>query len=141
MKPESSSDSKSASTTPTVGAYIKQKRQQKGLSQRALGQLLSPPVTTQFISNIERGVTPLPADHIPKLVGILEIPESELLQLLEAEYSAKLSRRVGFHPSGSGEHTPTRQAFERAAAAFAAARPEIQEEVRSVLMRLLQVAV
>ena len=39
-----------------VGAFIRQRREALGLSQRALGLLFSPPVTTQFISNVERGV-------------------------------------------------------------------------------------
>ena len=42
-----------------VGNFIRQKREALGLSQRALGQKFTPPVTTQFISNVERGVTPL----------------------------------------------------------------------------------
>ncbi len=53
--------------TGIVGAFIRQRRETLGLSQRALGQLFQPPVTTQFISNVERGVTPLPPVHISTL--------------------------------------------------------------------------
>lgn len=66
-----------------------------GLSQRALGQMFTPPVTTQFISNLERGVTPLPPNHVPTLTQALRIEESELMSLLEKEYAAKLSGRLG----------------------------------------------
>jgi hypothetical protein len=52
-------------------------------------------VTTQFISNIERGVTPLPPVHIPTLVRALNLGETELLAVLEREYAAKISSRVG----------------------------------------------
>ncbi len=71
------------------------------LSQRALGMMFRPPVTTQFISNLERGVTPLPLNHVPILTKALKIDENELLNLLEKEYTLKVSGRLakieGFH--------------------------------------------
>lgn len=78
-----------------VGLFIREKREGLGLSQRALGALFEPAVTTQFISNIERGVTPLPPVHVPTLVRILKLNDSELLAVMEREYSAKISHRVG----------------------------------------------
>lgn len=78
-----------------VGQFIRQKREAAGLSQRALGQLFEPPVTTQFISNIERGVTPLPPAHISTITRALKISEEELMHTLEREYSLKISHRVG----------------------------------------------
>lgn len=84
-----------------VGTYIKQRRQALDLSQRALGQMLTPPVTTQFISNLERGVTPLPLSHLSHLAKALQIQEAELTSLLEKEYAFKLSHRLGFE-NGSG---------------------------------------
>ena len=91
-----------------VGNYIRSKRESLGLSQRALGLLFTPPVTTQFISNVERGVTPLPPAHIATLCQALKIPDSELMGLLEREYAVKLSERLGHsgdgpaHPGESG---------------------------------------
>jgi transcriptional regulator with XRE-family HTH domain len=84
-----------------VGGFIRQKREAKNLSQRSLGLLFTPAVTTQFISNIERGVTPLPPTHVPILAAALDIKEEELMSLLEREFTAKLSGRLG--KSGSGE--------------------------------------
>lgn len=78
-----------------VGNYIRQRREALGLSQRALGLLFDPPVTTQFISNVERGVTPLPPIHVPTLTKALLVSESELMGLLEREYAMKLSGRLG----------------------------------------------
>jgi transcriptional regulator with XRE-family HTH domain len=78
-----------------VGAYIRQRREVLGISQRALGLLFTPPVTTQFISNVERGVTPLPPAHVPTLARALQAHESEIMSLLEREYSAKLTERLG----------------------------------------------
>jgi transcriptional regulator with XRE-family HTH domain len=78
-----------------VGAYIRDRRESLGLSQKALGQLFQPAVTTQFISNIERGVTPLPPSHIATLARALSVSETELLQVLEREYVQKLSGKLG----------------------------------------------
>lgn len=78
-----------------VGHFLRQRREALGLSQRALGQKFSPPVTTQFISNVERGVTPLPPGHIPTLSRELKLPEAELLSVLEREYMMKLSDKLG----------------------------------------------
>jgi transcriptional regulator with XRE-family HTH domain len=77
-----------------VGNFIRQRREAAGLSQRALGMLFSPPVTTQFISNLERGVTPLPLNHVPTLTKALGINEAEMMTLLEQEYTLKLSGRL-----------------------------------------------
>lgn len=78
-----------------VGTHIRNKREILGLSQRALGQLFNPPVTTQFISNVERGVTPLPPSHVPVLARALRISEKELMMVLEQDYAQKLSGRIG----------------------------------------------
>jgi len=88
-----------------VGQYVRNRRESLGLSQRALGLLFSPPVTTQFISNVERGVTPLPPAHIITLVKALLVPEQELLSLLEREYAVKLSGRAA-QPEPADGHDP-----------------------------------
>ena len=96
-----------------VGAFIRQRREALGLSQKSLGQMFSPPVTTQFISNVERGVTPLPPNHVSTLTRTLLVTESELMGLLEKEYTAKLSGRLGraptdmFVPDGQKPPVPT----------------------------------
>ncbi len=90
-----------------VGSYIRQRREAMGLSQRALGMMFQPPVTTQFISNVERGVTPLPPVHVSTLTKALAVSESELMALLEKEYTAKLSGRLGRLPGLDGDTTVT----------------------------------
>lgn len=87
-----------------VGEFIKARRESLRLSQRALGLLFEPPVTTQFISNIERGVTPLPPIHVPALAKILTVSELELMVLLEKEFAHKLSEKLG-NPATSGGPT------------------------------------
>ncbi len=77
-----------------VGAFIRQKREEKGLSQKELGQKFEPAVTTQFVSNLERGITPVPAVHVNALVRALAINEHELMILMEKEYAAKLTSKI-----------------------------------------------
>lgn len=97
-------------TPKLVGNLIRSRREALGLSQRALGMLFTPPVTTQFISNIERGVTPLPPVHIPTLAKSLLVAENELMGLLEREYTLKLSGRVGHHGDPAFDHAGGQQA-------------------------------
>ena len=99
---------KSLAKSPNwVGSFIRQKREAKGFSQKELGQKFEPPVTTQFVSNLERGITPIPAVHIQALVRSLEMNESELMVLMEKEYAAKLTHKIaGQHFEGHGEQSP-----------------------------------
>jgi transcriptional regulator with XRE-family HTH domain len=83
-----------------VGSFIRQRREALNLSQRALGLLFTPAVTTQFISNVERGVTPLPPAHGPTLCKALQVSEGEIMALLEREYTLKLSGRLGRAEAG-----------------------------------------
>ncbi|MFZ9594898.1 MAG: helix-turn-helix domain-containing protein [Bdellovibrionia bacterium] len=95
-----------------VGDFIRKNREALNLSQKALGQLLEPPVTTQFISNIERGVTPLPAVQVPFIAKALSASDAEIQSLLEKEYAIKLSERLGrksdsMSEGGDPSHPPT----------------------------------
>lgn len=133
-----------------VGTYLRQKREAIGLSQRALGQLFEPPVTTQFISNIERGVTPLPPVHVATLVRVLQLPESELVEALEREYASKISLRVGRAPSENGAlhgngaspfriMDEDRVQFQAVYDAFRVADPKTREAFQAVCETLLHV--
>ena len=99
---------KSLVKTPNwVGSFIRQKREVKGFSQKELGQKFEPPVTTQFVSNLERGITPIPAVHIQALVKSLELNEQELMILMEKEYAAKLTHKIaGQHTDFNSETAP-----------------------------------
>ncbi len=78
-----------------VGEFIRSKREALHLSQKSLGLLFAPAVTTQFISNLERGVTPLPHIHIPVLAKALQATEAEIASLVEKEYALKLTSKLG----------------------------------------------
>jgi len=99
---------KSLSKSPNwVGSFIRQKREEKHLSQKELGQKFTPPVTTQFVSNLERGITPVPAVHINALVKGLEMNEHEFMALMEKEYAAKLTHKIaGQHSDHSNHNAP-----------------------------------
>lgn len=101
---------KSLAKSPNwVGAFIRQKREEKGLSQKELGQRFEPAVTTQFVSNLERGITPVPAVHVTALVRALDINEHELMLLMEKEYAAKLTSKIAGQNGieGSGMSAPS----------------------------------
>jgi len=83
-----------SSSTSRVGQFLKEQREKLGISQRALGLLFNPPVTTQFISNIERGITPLPIAHIGTLVTHLKLREGDLLRVLEEDFSEKITHQI-----------------------------------------------
>ena len=99
---------KSLARSPNwVGAFIRQKREDKGLSQKELGQKFEPAVTTQFVSNLERGITPIPAVHVQALVRALDMREQELMLLMEKEYAAKLTHKIaGQSMEIGGESAP-----------------------------------
>ncbi len=132
-----------------VGTFIRQRRAALGLSQRELGLLFSPAVTTQFISNIERGVTPLPPAHVATLVRALQIPETEILALLEREYTAKLSDRLGRSEPAPGrtDSTPLQliagsadsDFLRNVAEAFRQADPKTREAFENAASNLLNI--
>ena len=78
-----------------VGDFIRNRRQALKISQQKLGQLLTPPVTTQFMSNIERGITPLPTHHLSCLARALKIKEHDLSELMEKELKLKFLGKIG----------------------------------------------
>ena len=88
-----------------VGTFIRKRREAVGLSQRSLGLLFNPPVTTQFVSNLERGVTPLPLHHVPTLCKALAVNESEIMSLLGKEYTMKVSGRLGLASESEGKNS------------------------------------
>jgi transcriptional regulator with XRE-family HTH domain len=89
-----------------VGDFIRKRRQELNLSQQRLGQMLSPPVTTQFMSNIERGMTPLPYHHIAGLAQALKIKEADISALLEREVKLKFIGKLGNVSHSASEAIP-----------------------------------
>ena len=135
-----------------VGAFLRQRRETLGISQKQLGLRFTPTVTTQFISNLERGVTPLPAHHVSTLARELRITESELLGVMERDYAQKISDRIHQNtPEGSSTTvTPSTlrsivveekdAEFIRAIyAAYSVSDPTTKENFTSVCEKILRV--
>ena len=125
-----------------VGSFIRKKREDLGLSQRDLASQFVPAVTTKFISNIERGVTPLPVSHLATLTRVLKIPQGELASLLQRDYQTKLATTLGMENGAAGFSTETLSnedqdflfAFARSfAGADAAKRRELREQIERTL--------
>jgi transcriptional regulator with XRE-family HTH domain len=111
-----------------VGSFLKAQRETKKLSQKALGQLFSPPVTTQFISNVERGVTPLPPHHVPTIAKALDVSEREILATLEEEYSMKLTGGVKREPLHFQQGSSEEEYFRKVFNAFLLSDPKVKKD-------------
>lgn len=107
-----------------VGTLLRTKREAAGLSQRALAQLFQPPVTTQFISNVERGVTPLPACHVALVARVLKLSEQELMDVMTQEFNQRLSGKLGTPAVGP----PVPEVLKKLYSAYLAAPPGKRDE-------------
>ena len=127
-----------------MGDFIRKRRQELGISQQKLGLLLQPPVTTQFMSNIERGITPLPLRHISSLAKALECSEQELTELLQRELKMKFMGKLGgmsFLDSQSAETARTKEIdlFNRIYSAYLLADSVTQKAFTQVTAVLLKI--
>ena len=77
-----------------VGQFIRGMREKRNLSQGDVAKLLSLK-TAQSISNIERGVSPLPRAKIKKLSEILGIAKNELMSVALREVQDRYARAAG----------------------------------------------
>ncbi|MEW6057561.1 MAG: helix-turn-helix transcriptional regulator [Bdellovibrionota bacterium] len=77
-----------------VGIFIREMREKRGLSQGDVARLLKLK-TAQSISNIERGVSPLPRTKIKRLADILGIRKSEIVTIVLREVQDRYSKVVG----------------------------------------------
>lgn len=77
-----------------IGSYIKELREKKGLSQADVARLLSLK-TAQSISNIERGVSPLPRAKIKRLADILGVKKGEIVTMVMREVQDRVSKAAG----------------------------------------------
>ncbi len=63
-----------------LGEFLRKKRFDADMSQNDVATKLG--YSSQFVTNWERGVSSPPANVIPKLMKILKISESEMLEIL-----------------------------------------------------------
>ena len=84
-----------------LGYYLKQHRVRKGCSQKYVAVKIGNK-TSQFVSNFERGLCSPPLEALQVLIGIYELPEKELLEILVTEQE-KYFREKLFGPRPSGK--------------------------------------
>lgn len=77
-----------------VGSYIRVLREKKGLSQSDVASMLGLR-TAQSISNIERGVSPLPRAKIKRFAGILGVSKGEIVNVLMSEMQERVAKAAG----------------------------------------------
>ena len=76
-----------------LGNYIKANRERLNISQRELSEYLKLS-SPQFISNIERGVAPIPTKMLGKLSKKLKIDVDDIIELMVEEARTELKKAV-----------------------------------------------
>ena len=79
------------------GTYIRELREKKGLSQADVAKLLSLK-TAQSISNIERGVSPLPRAKIKRMADIFGVKKGEIVTVVMREVQDRVARAANDDP-------------------------------------------
>jgi transcriptional regulator with XRE-family HTH domain len=77
-----------------IGSFIRELRESRGLSQGDVAKLLNLK-TAQSISNIERGVSPLPRAKIKKLADVLGIRKGEIVTIVLREVQDRYAKAAG----------------------------------------------
>ena len=84
-----------------IGKFIKQKREQKHLTQKQMSDLLGYE-NPQFISLMENGHSKIPLNILGQLLSILSIPEKKAIDLLVESYRAEAKASISAGRKKSG---------------------------------------
>lgn len=76
------------------GTYLKTKREQCGLTQSEVAQKLGYG-SSQFISNIERGISNVPVKALKSLIMLYQLDPGEAVDALLSEKRDKLIKALG----------------------------------------------
>lgn len=77
-----------------LGSFVRDLRERRGLSQGDVAKLLSLK-TAQSISNIERGISPLPRSKIKRLADILGVAKDTILGEVLKEVQDRYAKAAG----------------------------------------------
>ncbi|PIS12155.1 MAG: XRE family transcriptional regulator [Bdellovibrio sp. CG10_big_fil_rev_8_21_14_0_10_47_8] len=80
--------------TKRMGNFLKQKREQQGLTQAQVADKLgygSP----QFISNIERGISRVPLRSLKLFINVYDLKPDEVIDILLEEKRNQIKRQLG----------------------------------------------
>lgn len=75
-----------------LGRYLKQCRQDKGLTQTELGLKLK--LHPQFVSNWERGMCAPPNQSLPKLINHLDINREKLVDVMLKDSKIAIEAKI-----------------------------------------------
>lgn len=87
-------DTMEQESTKKLGAFLKNQREKKGLTQSEVATKLgygSP----QFISNIERGISNVPLKSLKVIIELYQVPAQEVIDILLQERRGNLERQLG----------------------------------------------
>ena len=79
-----------------LGHFLREKRENKGLTQAFVAQRLgygSP----QFISNIERGISRVPVKSLRQFIEVYDLRPDEVIELLLEEKKLQLIKQLGLN--------------------------------------------
>ena len=119
-----------------IGVYIRELREKRGLSQGDVARLLKLK-TAQSISNIERGVSPLPKSKIKRLADILGVKKGDIVSVVLQEVQDRYARAAGVtppQPNAVNNATSSVSGLIAAEGMFAA--PELSTEEKELLNSL-----
>ncbi|HRO66085.1 MAG TPA: helix-turn-helix transcriptional regulator [Pseudobdellovibrionaceae bacterium] len=75
-----------------LGAYLREKREKKGLTQTEVASSLK--VRPQFVSNWERGLSSPPWRLLKKIVTLYGIPKNEIIRVLVKEHETFIRKSL-----------------------------------------------
>jgi transcriptional regulator with XRE-family HTH domain len=76
-----------------IGLLISTTRKKRGLTQIELAER-SKINSAQYVSNIERGLSPLPSFHVKRVAKVLELPSSKVIGAIIKDYETYLLKET-----------------------------------------------
>lgn len=76
-----------------LGNFFKSKRSHAGITQAELANVLGLK-SSQFVSNVERGICAYTIEQLPQVITKCEIERAELIDLMMLEYKAYISQNI-----------------------------------------------
>lgn len=89
----------------TLGRYLKLKREERGLTQSFVAEKLGY-TSSQFISNIERGISNVPIKSLKILIDLYRLPADEVIDILLSERRSFLMSQLGLQATAVAAPPP-----------------------------------
>ena len=77
-----------------LGHFLREKREMKGLTQAQVAQRLGYG-STQFISNIERGISRVPIKSLRQFIEVYDLRPDDVIDILLEEKRLQLIKQLG----------------------------------------------